>query len=362
MRAWLGFLGVSILVGTVSAGGVVLGYWDWQTARWGWATLAALLLGLTGWQGYRVVYRLWRRRKVAQGPTVLLLPRADLRPVDPSRLKLWARMADALPHDEPISWEIWGHQDQSGFALHGSEEGVQAAMTQIRAEWPGTHRRATSEAYPDPAIPPEGWAVWWVELRPKRWDRPLTPSGDPLRAILLELSAIQGNGRGLVQVILQRDYGTRRKLGRMAFRARNIETRSKGLRSAKTQEARILEERARQTFLRVTVRCVGMADTPKRAKGMARALARGLAAAFSGENPLRWVRQGRNPRSVRERRMGRAGPWTSTEVAYLAHLAGSNLAALAPRLLTAPARFLPASPEMRIPPHAQVAVPEVLNG
>jgi len=308
---------------------------------------------------YRLVYGWWRRRRVAAGPTVLLLPRADLRPVAPERVRLWARLTDALPHDEPVSWEVWGHRDRSGFALHGSDEGVQAAMTQIRAEWPGTHRRATGETHPDPAIPPEGWAVWWVELRPKRWDRPLTPSGDPLRAILLELSAIQGEGRGLVQIIARRDYGTRRKLGRKAFRARDAETRSKGLRAAKTQEARLLEERARQHFLQVTVRCVGMADTRKRAKGMARALARALASTFSGENPLRWVRQGGRRRPVVERRMGRSGAWTATELAYLAHLAGGDLAALAPRLLTAPARFLPAPPEMRIPPHAQVAVPEV---
>ena len=310
---------------------------------------------------YRWGYARWRRYRVATGPTVLLLPRSDLRPVAPERVRLWARLTDALPHDEPISWEIWGHQDRSGFALHGSAEGVRAAMTQIRAEWPGTHRRAIGETYPDPAALPEGWVVWWVELRPKRWDYPLTPSGDPLRAILLELGAIQGNGRGLVQIIVRRDYGTRRKLGRMAFRARDAEVRRKGVRAMKMREARILEERAKQQFLQVTVRCVGMADTRSRAQGMARALARALASAFSGENALRWVRQGRNPRLVTERRMGRSGPWTATELAYLAHLAGSDLAALAPRLLTAPARFLPAPPEMRVPPQAQVVVPEALN-
>ena len=102
------------------------------------------------------------QERVAAGPTLLLLPRSDWRPVAPDKVNLWARLADALPHDEHLSFEIAGSETEACFAVHGSEEGVRAALTQIKAEWPGVQRRP---ADPDPAAVPEGWFVFWVELR-----------------------------------------------------------------------------------------------------------------------------------------------------------------------------------------------------
>jgi hypothetical protein len=46
----------------------------------------------------------------------------------------------------------------------------------------------------------------------------------------------------------------------------------------------------------------------------------------------------------------RACPWSAADLAQLAHLAGSDLLGLAPRLQTAPARYLPADPAMRFDP------------
>lgn len=101
------------------------------------------------------------QQRVAAGPTCLLLPRSDWRPISPDKVNLWARLADALPHDEHISFEIVGSDTEVCFAIHGSEEGVRAALTQVKAEWPGVQRRPVQ---PDLAAVPEGWSIFWVEV------------------------------------------------------------------------------------------------------------------------------------------------------------------------------------------------------
>ena len=295
---------------------------------------------------------------VAAGPTIALLPRSDWKPVKPDDVQLWARLADALPHDEPISFEIGGSDVHSFFALHGSEAGLRAAYTQVKAEWPGAERRPLgTDETPDPAQLPEGWHLWWAECAPVNWNKPIEAlTDDPLRSVLVELNSVTGQGRGLVQIVARRDFGTRKRLGEAAFSARDDETKSKGVRALRGAEAKELEKRARQTFLEVTVRTVGMADTPERAQGIARGLARTIAASFSYSNPIRTMKEGQDPDRVAARALGKkSGNWSADELAWLGHLVGGDMQHVAPRLQSAAAKSLPADPEMRIGPQHQIA-------
>jgi hypothetical protein len=287
-------------------------------------------------------------QRVASGPTMLLLPRSDWRPVDPSKINLWGRMADALPHDEHLSFEIGGSDTDLFFALHGSDEGVRAAMNQFKSEWPGVQRRP---AETDPASLLEGWHIHWVELRPRFWKEPIVAlSSDPLRSVLVEVNGVIGRGRGLVQIIARNDFGTRAKLGTAAFNARAQQVQNAGVRALRTKEARSLEERAERAFLQVTIRCIGIADSESRAEGVARGLARAVSASYGHSNPVKPARSGKDHRPVIERQMGKSQAWADDELATLAHLTGSDMLFVAPRLKTASAKSLPPDPEMRVTP------------
>jgi len=300
--------------------------------------------------------RAWRAKakreaieaRVMSGPTIFLLPRSDWKPVDPGKVDIWARLADALPHDEQISFEVGGSDTDLFFALHGSVEGVGAALTQFKSEWPGLQRRP---AEPEPALLPEGWHIHWIELCPHDWKEPITSlSNDPLRALLVEVNAVIGHGRGLVQVIARNDFGTRAKLGKAAFAARAEQVKNAGIKALRTKEARGLEERAERTFLQVTVRCVGFADSQSRAEGIARGLARAVSASYGHQNQVKPVKYGKDPLPVLQRCMGKSQAWADDELATLAHLTGSDMLFVAPRLKTASAKSLPPDPEMRVTP------------
>jgi hypothetical protein len=299
-------------------------------------------------------------QRVANGPTILLLPRSDWKPVDPGKVNLWARLADALPHDEHVSFEVSGSDVDSFFGLHASSEGLRATFTQIKAEWSGVQSRPVGTGEPgvveDPANVPEGWSLWWCELTPTTWDKPIEAlSDDPLRSVLIEVNGVSGLGKGLLQVIARRDFGVRKRLGQAAFSARDTATPSKGVQAIRRQEAKTFEGRAQKTFLQATIRTVGLADTPERAQVVARGLARAVAASFGASNPVRRIAEGNDPERVSERRMGKAGPWAADELAYLGHLVGGDMQAVAPRLQTAAAQSLPADPEMRILPTQDTA-------
>lgn len=285
---------------------------------------------------------------VAVGPTVALLPRSDARPVQVDKINLWDRLADALPHDEHIAFEIGGNEDGISFTLHGSDLGIRAALTQVRAEWPGVQQRPI-EAATDPAQLPDGWVMWWCECVPATWDKPVTPlSDEPLRAIFFELKGVMGQGRGLLQVIARNDFGTRKALGESAFAARASKPDNAGVRAIRTREAKEFEDRAKRTFLQATIRAVGMADTPERAQGIARGLGRAVAASFGHSNPVRVVAEGQENPAVAARQMGLARAWGGQELAYLGHLTGQDMLFVAPRLQVASARSLPADPAMRV--------------
>lgn len=332
-------------------------------ALWRWfcgGLLAIPLFVLFLWLARKRAARLRLRaiaEGVASGPTIALLPRSDWKKIDPEDVQLWARLADALPHDEQISFEVGGSDQRVFFALHGSEAGLRAAYTQVKAEWPTVQRRPLGiEKAPDPAILPEDWHLWWVECSPVNWNKTIEAlSDDPLRSVLVELNSVTGRGHGLIQIVAKRNFGVRKHLGEAAFAARDEVVDSKGVRHLRSTEARELEKRARQTFLDVTVRAVGMADTPARAQGVARGLGRAIAASFSQSNPVRVVQEGKDPARVAARAFGQIASWSADELAWLGHLVGGDMQRVAPRLQAASARALPAPPEMRIEPQHQVA-------
>ena len=169
--------------------------------------------------------------------------------------------------------------------------------------------------------------------------------------MLVEINGVVGRGRGLVQVIARNDFGTRARLGRAAFSARSLKVENAGVRALHTKQARSLEERAERAFLQVTIRCVGIADEKSRAEGIARGLARAASSAYGHTNPVKPVRSGQDPKPVLERRMGRRSQaWADDELSSLAHLVGSDMLHVAPRLKTASAKSLPPDPEMRVLP------------
>ena len=275
--------------------------------------------------------------RVASGPTVQLLPRADWKS-DPTDNQIWARIANALPPGEHISFEICGNADQSYLALHGSQEGVSAAITQIVAEFPGLFYRPFAEE--------QAGAIYWIELSPVSFERAVRAVGDPLRAVLLEIANLH-DGRGMIQIIARRNSSARLMLGRKAFAVRDEELESNGMRALRTKEARELEVRAQDTTLDCTVRVVGIGEDHFAAQQIARRLAIAILSSFGPENPLRPVRQGADARPVIRREPGPMQVWAAQELAALAHLPDRDAIQLAPRLLRAPARYLPAAPEMR---------------
>ncbi|NUM47959.1 MAG: hypothetical protein HUU38_24910 [Anaerolineales bacterium] len=337
------------------------GRW-FKQGHWLAPTLVVVTVISSGFVGVKG-YRLKKQRqaqaeiteRIATGPTVLLLPRSDWKPVDPLKVNLWGRLADALPHDEQVSLEVFGNGLEIAFALHASENGLRAALTQIKAEWPGIQRRTVSD---DPTHLPEGWAIYWCECVPAVWDRPVTSiTPDPLRAALVELNAVMGRGRGMLQIIAKNDFGTKRKVGQKAVQARGEGQKMPhaGVKALRTKEARALESRFDRSFLQVTIRAVGMADTPQRAQGIARGLARAICASYGPQNPLKVRKEGQNPLPIQQRTFGQKQAWADHELATLGHLVGSDMLTVAPRLKVASAKSLPVSPVMCISPGDAIA-------
>jgi hypothetical protein len=180
---------------------------------------------------------------------------------------------------------------------------------------------------------------------------PLTT--DPLRGAIVELNGVVGQGRGLLQILAKHDYGTKRKVGQRAVAARGEgqQVPHAGVKALRTKEARELENRFDRNFLQVTVRAVGMADTPERAQGIARGLARAVCASYGPQNPVKVVKEGQGDlTATQQRAFGKMQAWADTELASLAHLVGSDMLTVAPRLLVASAKSLPVSPAMRVIP------------
>jgi hypothetical protein len=339
----------------------------WETWRWpGLIALVVLIVGMV------VILIWWYRRKaalaraeqaainrqVAQGPTLLLLPRRDWPPTDPQKVALWSRLLEILPPQEHLAFEISGNNQGVAFSLHASEEAMPATVTQFMLEWTNVERRPISEKDPDPARPPEGWAAHFCELGPRQTDRAITPmSSDPLMAVLVELARLPDGARGLVQVMARADRATRAQLNQQAMSMRSsVQARAgqgavdAGVKNLQTKRAKELEARTDRPFLQVMVRVSALASDPAQAQAVARSLARSLCAQFNQSNAVAILRAGDGAESLIARTFdGPARPWTDLEVGLLAHLPGSDALDFAPQLRTASAKSLPPTPALRIP-------------
>lgn len=289
-------------------------------------------------------------KRVASGSTVMLLPRADWKPIDFKQVKIWGRAIDALPPDEHLSFEICGNGDSAAFYLHGSREGVAAALTHFKIEWPGLFYRP-SNGEMDPFLSKDR-KVWWIELRPHSYRMVRANTVDPLRAIFSEIGMTPStDGLAGVQIIIKRGSGKiARELRQQAIAMHDIQTQSRGAKAMASREARELADRAMAHFLDVTVRVVGIGKTLDVARQIAGRLATSLRTSFESTNPLIVVRQGQDSDVVGMRRPGASYVWSSDDLAALGHLGGHDLLETFPNLQVAPARFLPADPAMRFDP------------
>jgi len=288
--------------------------------------------------------------RVRSGPTMLLLPRAEM--ATPKTVSLWARLAEILPPGEHLAWEVSGGSDRVVFSFRAAADTLPRALAQVTAEWPGVQARRV-EPENDPVRPPEGAEVWWVELAPQSADRPIETSGsEPLLAVLTEIARLPEGVRAGVQILARGDPVTRSRLGARAVRHAASRDRSERERS----EGRRMAERASRLFLEVRLLVWASARTRGLAQVTARALAGALAAQFGPSNPIRRRAEGAGSLETRAFPLFAGMPWADTEIGLIGHLLGKDGLAVAPQMRVAPARPLPPSPECRVPSGARVAL------
>ena len=301
-------------------------------------------------------------RAVAEGETWLLLRPIDARPVEVEKIRLWQRLAYAQPADEHFSFEVYGNSQSQGLALHASQHKVCTVLGEFFQEWPDLQRRPAGDA--DPALVPQGWHTYWVEVGPASAEKPIAISSqDPLLGILSEIANVPAPTRTVVQVIARLDRATRSRLGRMSERMRSSEAESAGQRYQHTRQARLLEERGKRVFLQAVVRVTALSPSPAEAHRTAVALANTVCSQFGPDNPVIILARSsaRNPINLAARPItgGAIRSWADDEIAALAHLPGGDALKFAPLLSTGSAKSLPAKPDLRIPQQARLARYEI---
>ncbi len=342
--------------------------WVGQVLRWGLAaTMAFVILALaTTFVAHRRAIRLneeFHRRLEEEGETVLLLPRPDAPPVTVSQVGLWARLAEIIPKDEHIAFELSGGALGVAFSIRATEGVARSIITQIMAEWPGTRVQRVERQEEDPLSPAyrdreeekEARPIrhaWWVEIAPASTEAPIEPNvPDPLMALLTEISRLPEGVRGGLQVLARGDPFTRRRLGRKAARLTAQRSAGKSLEQKRGEKG--LDQRAQRLFLEVRVLVWASAGTEEMARSVARSLARTLMAQFGPSNPLQQLAEGSGVPAAREFPLFGGRPWADNEISSIAHLVGRDGRGIAPQLKVAPAKPLPPSPESRVPPGAR---------
>ena len=299
---------------------------------------------------------------VAEGETWLLLRPKETRPVDVEKISLWKRLAYAQPTNEHFSFEAYGNSEHQGLAIHASQTKSRAILGEYFQEWSDMQRRPAGEA--DPALVPEGWHVYWVEVGPASAEKPITRSSrDPLLGVLSEIANVPAPTRTLMQVIARSDITMRRQLGQKSASMRSVEVKDAGARYQHTKEAKILEQRGSRVFLQTVIRVAAFSTSPLEAHRTAVALANTLCNQFGPDNPVIILARS-NPKepltlAARSISAGALRSWADDEIAALAHLPGGDVLKFAPLLSTGSAKSLPAGPDLRIPKTARVAKCEV---
>ncbi|RLC56163.1 MAG: hypothetical protein DRI80_16620 [Chloroflexota bacterium] len=290
-----------------------------------------------------------------EGRTVFLLPRPDAPPVKVDRVGLWSRLADVIPRDEHITFELAGGSEGVAFFTRSTEGVDRAILTQVMSEWPGTQARPVEKPEDDP-LSNDGEdgerTGWWVEVQPTGTERPIVASvPDPLMAILTEVARLPEGVRGGLQVQVRGDPFTRRRLGKKAARLTAQRAAGKSLEQKRGEKG--LDARAQRLFLEARLIVWAVAGTEEMARSVARSLARTLVAQFGPSNPLRKADEGAGAPTAREFPLFAGKPWADDELTAVAHLVGKDGRNVAPQLRVAPARSLPPSPESRVPRDAR---------
>jgi hypothetical protein len=332
----------------------------------GWGILAStplVLSGLTFWQ-WRTIQRNQARfhaRLAEEGVTYLLLPRPDAPPTRAEKVSLWQRLSYAFPKEEHISVELSGWGEGQAFSLRSSsEKACHALITQLMTEYPGVEVKQVTTTQDDPLCTPADNVTVWREVGPAHRDQPLliaTP--DPQIAVLGELALLPEGVRAGVQVVARADFNTRKRLLHKAASAtsKKPETGKDALRpsNAARREVSYVDERAQHHFVETQVFVWASASYEGLAWQTVNLLTDTLRAQYAPHNPLQKGKEGIGSRYGREMAPFAGRGWTTQELGTLAHLVGGDTAALAPRLLRARSRALPASPQTYIPRHAMIA-------
>jgi hypothetical protein len=297
-------------------------------------------------------------RAVAEGDTWLILRPKEAPPVEIEKIRLWQRLAYTQPTHEHFSFEAYGNSEGQGLALHASKNKVRTVLGELFQEWPDMQRRPAGDA--DPALVPDGWYVYWLEVGPTNTERPVIPSSrEPLLGVLSEIAAVPAPTRTLLQVVARLDNTTRDQLGRKSLIMRSSESPSAGMRYQNNQQARLLEERGARAFLQVVIRVAALSPLPTEAQRVATAFANVVCNQFGPDNPVLILAHSsaRRPMDLPSRSFtgGVVCSWADDEIASLAHLPGGNALKFAPLLSTSSAKSLPATPDLRIPMQARLA-------
>jgi hypothetical protein len=325
------------------------------------SSLAISVITLWQWRKIRRNQTRFHARLAQEGVTYLLLPRPDAPPTRAERVSLWQRLSYAFPKAEHISVELSGWGLGQAFSLRASSaKACHALITQLMTEYPGVEVKQVTTPHEDPLWSGEGTVTVWRELLPTHRDQPLriaTP--DPQIAVLGELALLPEGVRAGVQVVARADFNTRSRLLKQAASAtsKKPDTGKDALRpsNAAKRDVNYVDERAQHHFVEAQVVVWACAPFEAMAWQTVNLLTDTLRAQYQPHNPLQKGKEGVGSRYGREMAAFAGRGWTTTELGTLAHLVGEDTTALAPQLLRARSRALPAAPATYIPRDAVIA-------
>ncbi len=330
-----------------------------------WVLLAApfLLLLLAWWGGWRIrrEQNQLHQKFQTEGVTYLLLPRPDAPRAPAERVSLWQRLSHALPVREHLSFELTGNDTGQVFSIRASSPGVvRGLITQLMTEYPGVEVREVERANDDPLLTTDQYVTVWQEVYPARRDQPLViATPDPQLGTLGEVALLPSGVQAGVQVLIRPDFHTRGRLMRAAAYAtsKKPDTGTYALRpsGAEKRDTSYLDERAQLHFVEGQVIVWAAAPYEGMAWQVVHSLTDTLRAQYQPHNPLQIGKKGTGSRYGREMAAFAGRGWSTLELGTLAHLVGGETAALAPRLLRARGRPLPAPPLCAIARRARVA-------
>lgn len=285
-----------------------------------------------------------------EGVTYLLLPRRNGQPVRATQVQLWRRIAEILPPEQHVSFEVGGGRGGIVFSLRApSATLAREVVSKVLEEWPHTQVEQAEGYVPLPMVE----AVAWAEVCPQNREQPiLLATPDPVGALLTQLAVLPDGVSGGMQVLVRADPYTDLRLSRKAARltSKKPESGPYAYRPSAEEQRRVqeLDQRARERFVEVRVLLWAAAADEAEARAWAQKLAYVLTGQFNQGtlltgNRLQRGAEGMEALTARTFPLLTGMPWTTSELGALAYLPGRDGQIAAPQLRMAPALFLPAS-------------------